>query len=570
MTRILTNIMALGLMAFIFSCSPKEQTPKADQLIVNAKVVTMDSENPEATAFAVKDGKFIYVGDVKGAEQFIGPKTKKVDLNGQFVSPGLIDSHLHLAGVGLKKIDLDLSPISNYDQMVEMVRVAVSKAEKGEWIVGRGWHQDKWDKKPEKTVEGMPVHNRMSEVSPDNPVFLRHASGHAGIANAEAMRIANVEALLAKEGQPEGGEVTLDEKGNATGLFNENAMNMIMRHIPEKSASKTRKALRLGMEECLSNGITAVMDAGIGPDMISQYRQLRKSDSLRVRVWAMLDGENDALLEKWFANGPMNDSASWFTLRSVKLYADGALGSRGAWLLNEYEDQPGHTGHALRPMKEIGEIAEKGLESGFQICTHAIGDRANREVLDQYENALGNRAKTVDHRFRIEHAQHLTNKDIPRFAALGVIPAMQGIHMASDRPWAIDRLGEDRIKEGAYVWKKLLASGARVANGTDSPIEPVSPIECFYASVSRKTLKGKPEKGYEPSQRMSRIEALRSYTLDAAYALFAEKRIGSIEVGKLADFTVFDTDLVRADESKLLDAKVKMTVVGGEVLYGAK
>jgi len=298
---------------------------------------------------------------------------------------------------------------------------------------------------------------------------------------------------------------------------------------------------------------------------------MKDEDKMNVRIYAMLTGWDEELINEWYEKGPNIDPDHRFTVRSIKLNCDGALGNRGAWLLEPYTDRPGHFGLETLPMEMVDKTARNGLQNGFQVCSHAIGDRANREILDRYESALNELSKLgTDHRFRIEHAQHLHPDDIPRFAELGVIPAMQAVHMSSDRPWAIDRLGEKRIKEGAYMWQDLLKSGIPIVNGTDVPVEPLNPIASFYASVSRKTLKGTPEGGYEPEQKMTREQALKSYTLDAAYGAFEEDIKGSITIGKLADFTIYNQDLMTVDEADILSTEVVMTIFDGEVVYEKK
>jgi predicted amidohydrolase YtcJ len=421
-------------------------------------------------------------------------------------------------------------------------------------------------------VKGFPLHQALSEAVPNHPVYLRHASGHAGLANAKAMEIAGV-MNISKEGvqtgEVEGGEIIKDDLGNPTGIFNENAMGLITQHIPEDSPERKRQAAQLAMEACLANGITSFHDAGVIQETVDLYKQLAHEGKLKTRLYVMLSGGDTTLLKTYFEKGPeIGLSNNFLTFRSIKLYADGALGSRGAWLLEEYSDMPGQYGHVTTPMEHIYQVSLKALESGFQVGTHAIGDRANREVLDQYEKAFAQMPdKAENARFRIEHAQHISAQDIARFAQLGVIPAMQAIHMSSDRPWAIERLGQVRIEEGAYVWRKLLDSGAIIANGTDAPVEPVSPIASFYASVSRKTLEGKPEGGYESSQNMTREEALKSYTIFPAYAAFEEDIKGSIERGKLADFTIYSQNLMEVSEDQMLDTEIEMTIVGGKILY---
>jgi predicted amidohydrolase YtcJ len=452
-----------------------------------------------------------------------------------------------------------------------MVAEAVKSAEPGEWITGRGWHQSKWGELPEDAVNGFQTHYKLSQVSPDNPVYLSHASGHAGFANARAMEIAGLQ-VLGKDGidkfKVEGGEVMRDKLGQPTGIFNERAQSLIRKHIPESTPETDSKAFELAVAACHKHGITSFHDAGIGKSTIDLYQQMKGDGKMKTRIYAMLTGWDKDLLNDWYEKGPMVDEENLLTIRSVKLNCDGALGSRGAWLLEEYSDRPDHFGHETLPMEFVKETALNGLRNGFQVCAHAIGDRANQEILDRYEAAFVALPDLVnDHRFRIEHAQHLHPDDIPRFAGLGVIPAMQAVHLSSDRPWAIDRLGEKRIVEGAYMWQDLLKSGIPVVNGTDVPVEPLNPIASFYASVSRKTLKGLPEGGYEPEQKMTREQALRSYTLDAAYGAFEENSKGSITFGKLADFTIYNQDIMTVAEDKLLETEIAMTIFDGKIVY---
>jgi predicted amidohydrolase YtcJ len=564
---IVRSLFACLLFAILSGCSTQEP---ADLIITGGKIYTMDDVQPNVEAVAVKNDQIIYAGTSEGVEKFKGDQTRIVDLKGQVMTPGFIEGHGHIMSIGYNEMELDLMETKSYDELVDRVREAVAKAQPGQWIVGRGWHQDKWDVKPEKMIKGFPLHQQLSEVSPDNPVFLSHASGHAGFANAKAMTIAGVN-VLSKESLvklPAGGEIIRDEAGNPTGLFNENAMALIEKHIPKHTPETDRRALELAFEACLRNGITSFHDAGAAATTIDLFHDFQKEGKLRVRLYAMVDGEDHALVQRWLLRGPEIDSSHWLTLRSIKLHCDGALGSRGAWLLEPYEDRKDFYGMATYSMDSVLSIAREALKSGFQVCSHAIGDRTNREILDRYEQAFQeNPDASKDHRFRIEHAQHLHPNDITRFGKLGVLPSMQAIHMSSDRPWAIDRLGEKRIKEGAYMWQSLLTSGARIVNGTDAPVEPVNPMACFYASVTRKTLKGEPAGGYEPEEKMSREQALRSYTLDAAFGAFEENIKGSIEVGKHADFTIFSTDLMTVPEQEILKAEVVMTILGGKTVY---
>ena len=367
----------------------------------------------------------------------------------------------------------------------------------------------------------------------------------------------------------EGGEIIRDAQGNPTGIFSERAGSVISQKIPSNSDERNAQALELAIKACQRNGITSFHDAGVGQSTIDLYQSFKVQGKLGVRMYVMISGPNRELTEMWFEKGPLIDSIDHLlTVRSIKLNCDGALGNRGAWLLEEYSDMPGQFGLETLPMDYVLEVSKKGLVHGFQVCSHAIGDRANHEVLDRYEQAFNeNPDLSNDHRYRIEHAQHLHPDDIARFGEMGVIPAMQAIHMSSDRPWAIDRLGEKRITEGAYVWQKLLQSGAKVINGTDVPVEPINPIASFYASVARKSLKGTPPQGYESDQRMSREEALRSYTIDAAYGEFEENFKGSIEPGKLADFTIFTKDIMTIPEEVILETQIDKTILNGQVVY---
>jgi predicted amidohydrolase YtcJ len=539
----------------------------ADMVIQNGKIYTVDEFNPLVEAVAVKDGKIIAVGSQGNISQWIGAQTQVINLNRGTMIPGLIEGHGHFMGLGFAKMRLDLTTISNYDELVDMVASAVEKSEPGEWILGRGWHQSKWTSTPNTTVKGFQTHEKLSAVSPNNPVWLTHASGHAGFANEKAMEISGISA----ESQfGDGGEIIKNLKGTPTGIFNERAQGLISRNVPEEVSGNAEMAFNLAVQASLENGITSFQDAGSGRSAIEIYRKGLNTGKLKVRLYVMLTSRDPDLLEEWYEKGPeIGTGGDYLTIRSIKLNADGALGSRGAWLLDDYLDRPGHVGMATQSMEYVYEVSSNGFANGFQVNTHAIGDRANREVLDQYE-AVFDENPDIDHRWRIEHAQHIDPKDIPRFAEMGVIPSIQAIHLSSDRPWAIYRLGPKRIKEGAYVWRKLMDSGAIVINGTDVPVEPVNPIASFYASESRKTLNGTPDGGFEPDQKMTRFEALKSYTINAAYGAFEENIKGSIEVGKYADFTVLSQDIMTISEDKILQTKIRYTIVNGKIEYEAK
>jgi predicted amidohydrolase YtcJ len=569
MTNSVIGFFLVSSLLFSACSSPKKE--EATLLIYGGPIYTVDTARSTVEAVATKGNRILFAGTLEEAEHYKGDQTKLIDLEGRTMTPGLIEGHGHFMGLGYNELNLDLMNTTSYQQIVDAVAEKVKTAAPGEWITGRGWHQSKWDSMPAETVKGFQTHDLLSAVSPDNPVYLRHASGHAGFANAKAMEIAGLK-LVPQEGidglEVEGGEVIRDGLGRPTGVFNERAQSLITRHIPESTPETDLKAFELAVAACHRDGITGFHDAGIGRETIALYEKMKAEGKMGIRLYTMLTGWDPELLEEWYKKGPLVDPDHLLTIRSVKLNCDGALGSRGAWLLEPYSDRPGHFGHETLPMEFVRESALNGLQYGFQVCSHAIGDRANREILDRYEMAFTELPElTRDHRFRIEHAQHLHPEDIPRFAELGVIPAMQAIHLSSDRPWAIERLGEQRIKEGAYMWQTLLKSGIPVVNGTDVPVEPLNPIASFYASVSRKTLKGSPEGGYEPEERMTREQALRSYTLDAAYGAFEEQIKGSITPGKLADFTIFSQDLMTVPEADLLNTEVVMTIFDGKVVF---
>jgi hypothetical protein len=558
---------AIVAMALLAACS---QQQSADLIISGGTIYTMNPAQPTVEAVAVVGDQIVFAGARQDADAYKGDNTQLIDLGGKTMTPGWIEGHGHIMGLGYNELNLDLMDVKRYEELVERVRAAVAKAQPGQWILGRGWHQDKWDKKPERMVKGFQTHHLLSEASPNNPVFLRHASGHAGFANAKAMQLAGVNQLskeTLEKNLGEGGEIIRDEMGNPTGIFNERAQGLISQHIPQDTGETDAQALALAMEACARNGITGFHDAGASRENIALFKKFSEEKKLKTRLYVMITGFDRELVYEYFRKGPDVDTAHWVTVRSVKLNCDGALGSRGAWLLEPYSDRPDFSGMATLPMDTVLKTSREALKAGFQVCSHAIGDRANREILDRYEIAFQENPAIKDHRFRIEHAQHLHPNDIPRFAQMGVIPSMEAIHLSSDRPWAIDRLGEKRIREGAYMWQSLLKTGARIVNGTDVPVEPINPIACFYASVTRKTLKGEPAGGYEPEEKMTREQALRSYTLDAAFGAFEDNIKGSIEKGKLADFTIFSQDLMTVPEEDILKTKVTTTILGGKVVY---
>tara|TARA_B100000214_G_scaffold375009_1_gene359610 strand:- start:3168 stop:4856 length:1689 start_codon:yes stop_codon:yes gene_type:complete len=557
--------LILPLILLLIGC----ETEKADMIIHNGTIYTMNDLMPTTESVAIRNGKIIALGKYRDLDDLITPRTKIINLNGAMMTPGLIEGHGHFYGLGLAKMQLDLSTAESYAELVSMVADAIDRSTPGEWILGRGWHQSKWSDNADSFIKGFQTHDSLSKISPNNPVWLKHASGHAGFANQKAMDIAGVSS------ETEfgfGGEIIKDLSGNPTGVFNERAQGLISKHVDTNLGKDSDlRAIELAVKTCLENGITSFHDAGTGNKTITTLRSAIDKKLLKVRVYAMLTSRDTSLLNQWYKKGPEIGSGNDFlTIRSIKLNADGALGSRGAWLIDEYTDRPGHFGMATQSMDYVYKVAKNGIQNGFQVNSHAIGDRANREILDQYEKVFNEFPKlSKDHRWRIEHAQHIDPKDIPRFGSLKVIASIQGIHMSSDRPWAINRLGQKRIVESAYVWRDLINHGAILINGSDVPVEPIDPIASFYASTTRKTLKGLPSSGYEPEQKMTRIEAMKSYTINAAYGAFEEKLKGSIEIGKYADFAVFSQNLITVPDDKILETKILYTIVNGKIEYQA-
>jgi predicted amidohydrolase YtcJ len=424
------------------------------------------------------------------------------------------------------------------------------------WILGFGWDQNDWQ------VKEFPTAAVLDRVVADRPALLTRIDGHAAWCNTKAMEEAGIDR---ETPDPEGGEILRDEEGNPTGVFVDRAQDLITAVIPPPSDEERWRAFHLAQDACLRAGITSFEDALASSSDIDLYRQALIRDELRLRLYVMIDGADPELLARFFSHKP--EVSPRLTIRAVKLVADGALGSRGAALLEDYADRPDWRGLMRLSGEDIFRVADRAMAAGYQVNVHAIGDRANREVLDAFERAFDEHRSVDDPRFRIEHAQILDEADIPRFAQLGVIASMQGVQCTSDMPWVVDRIGEERAAEGAYVWQKLLLSGAKIANGTDAPVESISALENFYASITRQDKSGNPPGGWFPDQRMSREQALRSYTLDAAYAAFEEGSKGSLEVGKLADITVLSRDILTIEPREILDTEVLYTVIGGRVVY---
>ena len=535
----------------------------ADTLLISGTIYTADDANTKVEAVVIKDGRFTFVGDLAAAQSKAGQDHRHLALGAATAYPGFIEGHGHLSSLGEAITNLDLNGVDSYQTIVGMVADAAAKASPGQVIKGRGWHQSKWSKEPSVTVDGFPTHRSLSEVSPNNPVFLGHANGHTALVNQAAMDAMN---LTYNTPTPDGGIIVKDGKGDPTGILHENAVDLAYPLIA-LSTDSAKTAILAAQDHAFRWGITNFHDAGAGSTDIEAQRALDASGDLKLRIYTMVSAQDDVLTDYWLARPPViADDDSRLTIRSFKAVMDGALGSRTAWLHQPYTDDPGTSGVQTFDENRLVDIMNRSNAHGWQINTHAIGDKANTVVLDAIDKAT---LTQRDHRSRIEHAQHLLPSDIERFSKLGVIASIQAIHMSSDRPWAIDRLGIERIESGAYVWRDLLDAGVHIANGTDVPVEPINPIANFYASVARKTLKGLPDDGYEIGQKLSRHETLKSMTLWNAYAAFEEAEVGSISVGKRADMTVTDQNLMTVDENKILATKPVMTVIGGEIVYQA-
>lgn len=535
----------------------KNGKPLADMVLANGNVYTVNPKMPYAQAIAVRDGQIVFVGTNEGAMKLKGAKTEIIELDGKTVIPGLIDAHAHFIGLGESLQRTSFTETRTYNEIVNRVKRKASETPSGEWILGRGWDQTRWP------TRQFPDHQALSCVSPQNPVWLTRVDGHAGLANAAAMKIA---AVTKDTPDPPGGKIIRNEEtGEPTGVFIDNAKALIDRHIPPPSRDQIKRAATLAVRKCLSVGLTEVHDAGVGRETIDVYRELIDAGQFDFRIYAMIAASQ---MDPFLKSGPLvSYGGDRLTIRSIKIVADGALGSRGAALLDPYSDEPQNRGLMVTPEQTIYQWAKRATDAGFQVNTHAIGDRANHVWLNIVDRLERENPKVKDLRLRDEHAQILSLSDIPRFAQLNMIPSMQPAHSTSDMRWAEQRVGPERIK-GAYAWHTLLKTGVRIAGGSDFPVEDPNPLGGFYAAITRQDQEGQPTEGWRIQERMTREEALRSFTLDAAYSSFEEGVKGSIEVGKLADLVVLSQDIMRIDPREILRTEVEKTFIGGKLVYG--
>ena len=537
----------------------------ADLVLTNGHIYTVDNARPVVTALAVRDGRVLFIGSDAEAKALVRPSTRVIDLHGSAVYPGFTDAHAHLLGLGVTLRRVNLAGSTSYDEVISRVQEWARNVKPGEWIQGRGWDQNRWP------VKEFPTHDALSRAFPNNPVVLTRIDGHALLANARAMQLAHVTSTTA---DPAGGRIIRDASRAPAGVFVDNAQQLITRAIPAATRADTRAATLAAIAEANKWGLTGVHDPGENAETISIFEELAKAGNYSLRNYVMLSDPGDpnsaaALRNPYIQRGPQSalyDAHLW--IRAMKLYADGALGSRGAALLAPYSDEPTNSGLLVSRPEHIEAWAEAALQRGFQVNVHAIGDRGNRIVLDAFETALRKYPK-ADHRFRIEHAQVISPQDIPRFAQLGVIPSMQATHQTSDMRWAEARVGPQRIR-GAYAWRSLLNTGVVIPNGTDFPVEEVNPLLTFHAAVTRQDPTNWPAGGWYPEQKMTREEALQSMTIWPAYAGFQEKILGSLTPGKYADFVVLDRDIMRVPDTEILGARVISTWIGGRAVYQAK
>ncbi|MCB0657787.1 MAG: amidohydrolase [Saprospiraceae bacterium] len=572
MSRSVQYLPALLISLILFQCT-KPVSPKASKVLLNGVVATVDSSNSMVEAIAIKDDRILALGSTVEIQKYIGPETEVLDVEGAFVMPGFIESHGHFSGLGSSLINLNFMHTKSWDEIVAMVDSAVQQAQPGEWIIGRGWHQEKWTEPLDRSVLGYPYHDRLSAISPDNPVLLSHASGHSVFANKKAMDLAGINH---ETPDPFGGEIVRDASGEAIGVFEETAMSLIRSQYQdylkgvstEEKYSTWLKGIRLAEKDCLSKGITSFEDAGTSVRELQDYIRLAEKQELNLRLWVMMRDEMSRMQAVADQYPKINvGNRHFLTIRAVKAYIDGALGSFGAWLLEPYADKAGFVGQNTTKMEELEQNANLCINHNLQLCIHAIGDRANHQVIDLYEKTFQAHPDQHDLRWRIEHAQHIDTADIPRFHQLGIIASMQGIHCTSDAPFVEKRLGTFRAKYESYPWRSLWDQGAIIANGTDAPVEDADPIQCYYATVTRK----RADNGFTffPEQCLTRQEALQTYTINGAYAAFEEDLKGSLVPGKLADIVVLDTNLLTCPEEAILTTKVLYTLVGGEVKYSA-
>jgi len=562
-TFVLTAAIASG-------CHHKAQTGQADLVLLHGKIVTMNPQQPEVKAAAAKGEHILALGSDAEIEAYIGTETNVIDLKGRLAVPGLIDAHGHFMSLGESLMGIDLKPTRSWEEIIDLVDAAAREAAPGEWIVGRGWHQDKWKNAPTPNIEGFPLHDRLSEKSPDNPVLLIHVSGHGVFANARGLEASGIDKTTT---DPPGGEILRDADGNPTGMLRENAQDRARQALARYRAQRPkdeveaemRHMVKLAAEEAVSNGITSFHDMGETFETIDFFKKLADEGEFPLRLYVCVDEPSEKMKEKLADYRMVGYGNGFLTVRTIgERVLDGALGTHGGWLLEPYSDLPRSRGFNVIPVEEMRRSAELAIEHDYQMAIQGIGDRATRELLNIYSDMFTRYPEKSDLRWRIEHCQVIHPEDLARFAGLGVIASVRGIFATSDGPWVVNRLGEQRTRERGYQYQTMLKSGIVVINGTDPPVEDIDPVDNFYRTVTRKMENGAV---FLPEQKLTRQQTLRTYTTSAAYAAFEEDIKGSLEPGKLADITVFSGDLMTIPEDEISDIKVVYTIIGGEIKY---
>lgn len=565
---------ALTTIAFVPSVSGQQEA--ADLVLYDGKIITVEQYQPQAQALAVVGNHIVAVGSDAAIKPWIGQHTQAIDLHGMTVVPGLIDSHAHFLGTGesLSELDVSAQQAPTWDAVVAKVAEAVKHARPGEWIVGNGWHQNHWLHPPEPDVEGLPTGKDLDAVSPDNPVVLHHASGHAMFVNQKALELAGIGPNTPN---PQGGEIVRDKDGRAIGMLRDKAMGPVYAalqksHAAESPAEKKAQLLKevdLATRDALEHGVTSWQDMGAGFDTIDFYKEIAAQGRLHIRLYAWVNGESVDALKAHLKDYYLLRYGKYghLTVRGIgEILSDGALGTHSAWFFKPYVDLPSSTGYNVTPMDEIKAMAEVAISDGFQVSVHAIGTRANHETLNVYQEVMAEHPESTDLRWRIDHAQHLIPSDIPRFDTLQVIASMQTGHACDDAPYVVQRIGEVRAAY-SYPWHSLIADRAIIANGTDAPVIPIDTMPNFYCAVTRQERFDPSQPAFHPTEAMTRIEALRSYTYNGAYSMFEESELGTLAPSKLADMVVLDGDLMTESAADILKTHVVYTILDGKVVY---
>lgn len=561
------RIIFVVLSALVLGISPPQpqpQQPSAELVFKNGNVYTANDKMPRTEAIAVKGDRIVFVGSNAEAQKFVGSNTRVVDLQGKTVLPGFTDSHHHLAGVGTREMTLNLEGITNLEDFLNAVKARVDQAKPGEWITGRGWIETFW--KPPV----FPTRQDLDKIAPNNPVALTRADGHASVVNSAALKLAGIDKTTPN---PFGGEISKDKNGEPNGMLLDSAQGLVRRKVPPASAADLERAIVLGVTRNINLGWTQIQDAGGSYQDVDLYNKLYSEGKIKLRIYKAVHGPGPSAEKVLYGGAIVGAFGNRFNVRAIKVVSDGALGSRGAALLGPYSDAPETKGFLTVKREELAPMLEMALKNGIQVETHAIGDYANRFILDEYERALKavpeNQRKIPEPRWRVEHAQIVNPADIPRFAKLGIIPSMQPSHAIGDLHFAPSRVGVERLA-GAYAWQSFIKLGVVLPGGSDAPVERGEPMIEFYAAVARRDQKGFTGPGWHPEEAVTREQALKMFTIWPAYAAFEEKLRGTIETGKLADLTILSADIMKIPEMDILKTRNVMTVINGEIVYEGK